>query len=65
MPEEERIRELCERVVHAEARNRPLAVEELRMAIRKYLGLQSDPNAVGDVLRMPNTFATRDKKRAA
>jgi hypothetical protein len=65
MPQEERIRELCERVVNAEARNRPLAVEELRMAIRKYLGLQSDPNAVGDVLRMPNTFTSREKKRAA
>ena len=65
MSEEEQIRELCARVVNTEARNRPLAVEELRMAIRNYLRLHSDRNAIGDVLRMPNTFTTREKKRAA
>jgi hypothetical protein len=65
MSEEERIRELCARVVNADARNRPMAVEDLRTAIRNYLSLHSDPNATSDVLRMPHTSTPREKKRAA
>jgi hypothetical protein len=62
---EEQIPESCARFVSAEARNRPLAVEELKIAMRNFLRLHSDRNAIGDMLRMPNTFTTREKKRVA
>ncbi len=66
MIEEDRLRKLCARAVNATAGNRESAINALRLAVTRYLELNSDEVVITKLLRMPDVAAAmKNKKRAA
>jgi hypothetical protein len=61
MSEEERIRELCIRVVNAKESDET-AVSALRSSIKQYLEDQSDELVLADLLKMPDIAEAIKKK---
>jgi len=63
---EDQLRKLCARAVDATDCDRESAINVLRLAVTRYLELNSDEVVITKLLRMPDVAAAmKNKKRAA